>query len=30
MNIYLQILSFLHTDMTQEIEIVPHVQQGPT
>ena len=27
---YLQFLAFLHTDMTQVVEILPHVRQGPT
>ena len=29
-NIYLQFLSFFHTDMEQEIEILSHGRQGPT
>ena len=29
-NKYLQFLSFLHIDMTQVIEILPRVRQGPT
>ena len=27
MNIYLHFMSLLHTDMTQVIEILPHVSQ---
>ena len=30
MNMYLQFLSFLHTGMTQEVEILSHGRQGPT
>ena len=29
-NMYLQFLLFLHIDMTLEVEILPHVRQGPT
>ena len=29
-NMYLQFLSFLHTDMTQVVEILPYVRQGTT
>ena len=29
-NIYQQFLSFLHTYMTQVVETLPHVRQGPT
>ena len=25
-----KVISFLHTDMTWVVEIVPHVKQGPT
>ena len=28
-NIYLQFMSFLHTDETQVVEIPPRVRQGP-
>ena len=28
-NIYLQFMSLLHIDMTQVVEILPHVKQGP-
>ena len=27
---FTQLISFLHTDMTQVVEILPHVWQGPT
>ena len=29
-NMYLQMISVLHTDMSQVIEFLPHVRQGPT
>ena len=29
-NMYLQFLSFLNTDMTQIVEILPRIRQGPT
>ena len=29
-NIYLHFLSFLNIDMTQVVEILPQVRQGPT
>ena len=29
-NIYLHFMSFLHMDMTQVVEILPQVRQGPT
>ena len=29
-NIYLHFISFLHNDMTQVVEILPQVRQGPT
>ena len=28
-NIYLHLMSFLHTNKTQEVEIPPRVRQGP-
>ena len=28
-NIYLQLMSFLHTNKTQVVEIPPRVRQGP-
>ena len=29
-NMYLYFISFLHIDMTQGVEILPRVRQGPT
>ena len=29
-DMYLQLISFLHIDMTQVVEILPHVRQDPT
>ena len=29
-NMSLQFISFLHTDLTKIVEILPHVRQGPT
>ena len=29
-NMYLYLISFLHIDMTQVVEILPRVRQGPT
>ena len=28
-NIYLQFMPFLHIDMTQVVEVLPQVKQGP-
>ena len=29
-NMYLEFTSFHHTDITEVVEILPHVKQGPT